>query len=151
MRRGAALAAAALLALLGAAPSCKPSSLTPFTDWREPETATGVNGLWRGETFSPGVPRAIEFTIASETLVDWTLQHEAFGCPQTFVSNGSETKLDGTTFDIDSPLEEQGRIVIHGEFTSDTECSGTYFFEAISETGVCPTSGSGTFVATKVN
>jgi hypothetical protein len=153
MGRCAALAAAGLLALLVVAAACKPSSLTPFTGWRQEETETsGINGSWVGQTFSSGVSDTIVFTIASDQFVDWTLKHPApSGCGKWFTTGGAATQIEGNTFTIDGKLELQGRLVVEGTFSSDTECSGTYHFEAVRVSGDCPTSGSGTFVATKSN
>lgn len=152
MRRGAALAAAALVTLLGAALSCKPSSLTPFTDWREPETGTGgVNGGWHGEPVSAeGRVGSIDFTIASDRLAELRLSHNPGFCGNSFLIDSVTEQVENGSLEIDVRLEEQGRFVVQARFSSETECSGTYFFEGIPETGTCPISGSGSFVATKL-
>ena len=151
MRRCAALAVAGLLALLLVAAACKPSSLTPFTGWRQEETETsGVNGRWGGPTISAeGRGGNIDFTIASNQIADFTLIHSPESCGHTFFSVDTTVPLDGDTFELDLTLETQGRIVVNGTFTSSTEASGTYHFEGIRVTGSCPTSSSGSFNATK--
>jgi hypothetical protein len=152
MRRGAALAAAALVTLLGAAPSCKPSSLTPFTDWREPETGTGgVNGGWHGEPVSAeGRTGSIDFTIASDRLAELRLSHNPGFCGISFSINDVTELVGDGSLEFDVPLEDQGHLAVQARFSSETECSGTYFYEGIPETGTCPISGSGSFVATKL-
>lgn len=153
MRRGAALAAAALVTLLGTAYSCKPSSLTPFTDWREPETeSAGRNGRWSGETVSTdNLIGRINFSIASRNVADLSVNHNPGPCGNTWYTVDVTDPIEGDTFDLNLEIEGQGRLAIQGQFSSDSECSGTYYFEGISATGTCPTSGSGSFVATKVN
>jgi hypothetical protein len=151
MRRAGALAASGLLALVIGAAACKPSSLTPFTDWREEQTeTTGVNGHWLGEAVAAdGQPGTIEFTVASERIADIRLHHSTGSCGRLFFSTTTTESVENDAFHVDMTLETQGRVVIDGTFTSSTTCTGTYYFEGIRITGDCPSSDSGTFTAAK--
>ena len=74
--------------------------------------------------------------------------HVAADCTWTFESDGELTPVVDDVFTVEISYD-QGRFVATGTFTSSTTCSGTYFFEGAPGAGVCPTSGTGTFVAQK--
>ena len=148
MRRAGAFAALALLALALGTASCKPSSLTPFgIGTKEPESfGGGVNGLWSGVT---NAGQSITFQVASGTVVNLVLTHSwGNGCSRIFDTTGQAALVENNAFHLDVPFT-QGELIVDGVFTSDTTSNGSYFFEGLSVIGSCPTSGSGTFVATK--
>ncbi len=148
MRRTGALAAGALLLLALGVAGCKPSSLTPFgIGTQEPDTAgTGVNGLWEGTTSTGG---EIRFQVGDDVVTTLLFSHVDANCTLSFESpSSSTTTIVDDLFTLEVALT-QGRFVVEGRFTSSTTSAGSYFFEALAATSSCPTSGSGTFDATK--
>jgi hypothetical protein len=149
MRRAGALAAVTLLALALGAPGCGlVDSLTPFWVGHQDYGSGGenVNGSWAGKTSTGG---DVTFQVGSDTVTRLVLKHVTTGCTMSFeqVETTPPPIIDGV-FTLELLYEAQGRIVITGTFTSDTTCSGSYFFEAFPA-GDCPTAGTGTFTANK--
>jgi hypothetical protein len=148
MRRGRALAAAALalaLAALGAY-SCSPSDLTPFGIGTRGPEGGGVNGAWSGQN-STGQP--IDFNVGSEIVADLLTFHAAPNCITRFESGDATAIVENDAFTLEI-FYTQGRLVVTGTFTSPTTCAGSYFFEALAKAQSCPTTGAASFVAAKV-
>jgi hypothetical protein len=145
MRRPAALLGLALLAAALGVAACKPSSLTPFGLGTRGTEETGVNGQWQGVTSTGGT---ITFQVASDEVTTVVVYHLTSGCTTLLQISAATALVTDNTFEAEELLTP-GRFIVDGTFTSSTSCSGSYFFEAIGTSAACPSSGSGTFVATK--
>jgi hypothetical protein len=148
MRLSGAGAAAVLLTLvLGAAGCDLVSSLTPFGIGHKDYggESENRNGTWKGKTATGG---EVTFQVGSDKVSELLLHHVSAGCNLAFdILDFAPPVIDGV-FTIDMPAEIQGRIVITGNFTTASTCSGTYLFEGF-QAGACPSAGSGTFFAEK--
>jgi hypothetical protein len=150
MRRARARATAVGLALALGMHGCGlVDSLTPLGVGTQDYGGAGVenlNGNWAGKTATGG---DVTFQVGDDTVIDMILNHVTADCIKTFkqVVTSPPPIVDGV-FTLELLYADQGRFVMTGTFTSSTTCSGTYFFEAFPA-GVCPTSGSGTFTASK--
>lgn len=148
MRRAGALVAAALLSLVLFSSGCDwVGSLTPFGIGTRDYSSEGanVNGNWVGKTGTGG---AVSFQVGSDTVSTIRFLHVAPGCTLTFEESTKLVPVANGRFTVELDLD-QGRFVATGNFTSATTCSGNYSFQAL-QAGICPSSGTGTFVADKV-
>ena len=149
MRKRGALAAAALLALALGVVGCKPSSLTPFgigtRDYSSETTGDNVNGVWAGKSASGG---DVSFQVGSDTVSQFILHHVASGCTLTFDAADVTAPVVDGRFTVENTVDAGGRFVVTGTFNTSATSSGSYFFEGLSA-GSCPTSGTGTFSASK--
>lgn len=146
MRKAGALGAV-VLAFALVAPGCDlVSSLTPFGIGTRDYTSEGanVNGNWVGKTASGG---DVTFQVGNNAVSQLRFLHVTAGCRLPFEDLTTLVPVVNNSFTTEILLD-QGRFVATGTFSSSTTCSGTYFFEALPA-GVCPTAGSGTFVANK--
>jgi hypothetical protein len=143
-----ALCAAIALATLCA--GCKPSSLAPFTDLKGPDPpgAGNISGTWRGTT---GIEGTVSFVVAGREVADFLLSTGG-ECGRTFTAEDLYPLVE-RTLSIKLRFETGGEALLEGVFTSDTTFSGTYSFARLATPigSTCPTSGSGTFAANRVD
>jgi hypothetical protein len=149
MRRARARAAAVSLALaLGMLGCGLVDSLSPFGVGTQDYGAgvENLNGNWAGKTATGG---DVTFQVGDDTVTNMILYHVTADCIKSFnqVVTSPPPIVDGV-FTLELIYSDQGRFVMTGTFTSSTTCSGSYFFEAFPA-GICPTSGAGTFTASK--
>jgi hypothetical protein len=152
MRSGAVRAALALAALALAAGGCSDlvSSLTPFGvgDRKPDRNEVAYSGVWDGATSSGG---DVLFQVAGGLVGPLLLQHVSGTCTLTFgTAEDATAPIDDGRFTFELEIDPQGRIVIEGTFVTTETLSGSYAFDGRASTTGCPTSGSGSFTATKL-
>lgn len=152
MRSRAVRAAVALAALALAAGGCSDlvSSLTPFGvgDRKPDQNEVAYSGVWEGTTSSGG---GVLFQVAGGLVGPVVLQHVTGTCTLTFsTAEDTTTPIDDGRFTLDLELDPQGRWVTEGTFVTTESLSGSYAFDGRASVTGCPTSGSGSFTATKL-
>jgi len=113
-----------------------------------PATELEVDGSWSGLTSQA---KDISFTVAEHALSTIAIGYawSGPGCTRdskTTITYGTPIAIVDNAFDIDGGAGTLS-LQIHGEFTSETEATGT--FSASDTGGFCPGSASGTWDAAR--
>ncbi len=148
MRLRRTLAATLLLALALGAPGCDwIGSLTPFGIGHQDYSGSGenVNGNWVGKTATGG---DVTFQVGSNTVSQLHLNHVATGCTLSFLAETTTALVVDGRFALEYNIDTGGRFSMTGTFTSGSAATGTFLFEGLPA-GICPSTGNGTFTATK--
>jgi hypothetical protein len=137
------------LALALAAAGCDLiGSLTPFgIGDRGEDTSQGTyTGAWSGPTSAAG---QVTFTVTSGEVIDLVVTHTLpCGVIEQFEFTDA-LLIQNDEFSARRALDPQGTVSIRGRFTSSDSATGSYIFSSLATSGQCPTSGQGTFTASK--
>ena len=149
VRRAGSSAGALVLALALAAAGCDLiGSLTPFGigDRGEDVSQGTYTGAWSGPTSAAG---QVTFTVTSGEVIDLVLTHTLpCGVIEQFEFTDA-LLIQSDEFSARRALDPQGNVVVRGRFTSPDTATGDYTFSSLATSAQCPSSGQGTFTATK--
>ena len=124
-------------------------SLTPFGigDRGEDTSEGNYTGAWSGATSASG---QATFTVTSGEVRDLLLTH-TLPCGLVLEFAFTDALLiQSDEFSARLALDPQGTVSTRGRFTSSDTAAGSYVFSSLATSAQCPSSGQGTFTATRV-
>lgn len=102
------------------------------------------SGSWKGKTSTGG---SVSFKVAGGKVSELSIEHRTGSCSGTLKST-KDVSISGNSFKFEhKTFLEEGKI--GGTFTSETTCSGKYYFKGLSLTPGCPSEINGTFDANR--